>query len=599
MSLFYFSACFLILLSLFQSINGVDNEDQQWMDYIHRYGKKYASEAETQLRKSYFLVNLHEVRRHNAQSNQTYTKGINQFSDLSKLEFETNVLTPQLAFAPIPPPTPISSPMSRSLSTDASVPLGCTRDSSNCCISSADPNSCCLALGLGSWNRRQCSSSSSIGGIVPHNCVHHDSQCCRTSWNPTECCAALGFASWDGGWCRGVHSANVPQGCQSGNSHCCSDSTMPQKCCQVFGFEYYDGAYCRDSQFWYPAGETLPNGYPKNFDWTSLTYRAVTNAKNQGGCNTCTFFAVAGALESAYAIKHQRDAVPLSEQQLIDCSMPNNGGCWASNFDDSLNYVIRSPKTALATENRYPYQGLFDTNFYSQACNDRWTQRTDASHYFESKETYHDAWDTINDDLLMRLVSKGPIAIAINADFMGGYGGGVYQGPCPPHVNHAVLLTGWGTDAQGVPFWRVKNSWGTGWGENGFARFQRKPGQNQCFIYHEVARPTAINEQSSIGRDINSFKLVIAGHLARYGHFIPSENNATIQFTLSSSSHSASNSTSSCSLQQCNTSLNNNDNCRSSSTPCFDYRTINNISYCAPGILCSILERCDNITQTC
>ncbi|CAF4099959.1 unnamed protein product, partial [Adineta steineri] len=91
----------------------------------------------------------------------------------------------------------------------------------------------------------------------------------------------------------------------------------------------------------------------------------------------------------------------------------------------------------------------------------------------------------------------------------------------------------------------------------------------------------------------------VKGQTTQLPNYSCSENNATIQFTLSSSSHSASNSTSSCSLQQCNTSLNNNDNCRSSSTPCFDYRTINNISYCAPGILCSILERCDNITQTC
>ncbi|CAF3896181.1 unnamed protein product, partial [Adineta steineri] len=78
-----------------------------------------------------------------------------------------------------------------------------------------------------------------------------------------------------------------------------------------------------------------------------------------------------------------------------------------------------------------------------------------------------------------------------------------------------------------------------------------------------------------------------------------SENNVSIQFTLSSSSHSAWNPTSNCSLQQCDISLNGNNNCLSSSTPCFDYRTINNISYCAPGILCSILERCDNNTQTC
>ncbi|CAF4391335.1 unnamed protein product, partial [Adineta steineri] len=77
------------------------------------------------------------------------------------------------------------------------------------------------------------------------------------------------------------------------------------------------------------------------------------------------------------------------------------------------------------------------------------------------------------------------------------------------------------------------------------------------------------------------------------------EDDVSIQFALLSSSHSAWNSISNCSLQQCNISLNGSDNCLSSSTPCFDYQTINNTSYCAPAILCSILERCDNVTQTC
>lgn len=77
------------------------------------------------------------------------------------------------------------------------------------------------------------------------------------------------------------------------------------------------------------------------------------------------------------------------------------------------------------------------------------------------------------------------------------------------------------------------------------------------------------------------------------------ENNNTVQFTLSLSAHSAWEPTLNCSLQQCHVSLNNNNNCRSHSTPCFDYRTFENISYCAPGILCSILETCNNITYTC
>ncbi|CAF1613412.1 unnamed protein product, partial [Adineta ricciae] len=212
---------------------------------------------------------------------------------------------------------------------------------------------------------------------------------------------------------------NVSNGCQASNTHCYSESTMPQKCSAVFGFDFYDGAYCRQSTWWSGRGDLLPNGYPKDFDWTSMTYRTVTNAKNQG---------------------------------------------------------------------------LHDTNFNAYACSERFAQRMSATHFrFDKKETYHDAWDTVNDDLLIRLVSKGPVTIAINADFMGGYGDGVHRGSCPPHVNHAVLLTGWDTDAQtGVPFWPVKNSWSTRWDKNGFARFERKPGQNQCFIYHEVTRPTAI-----------------------------------------------------------------------------------------------------------
>ncbi|CAF2529349.1 unnamed protein product [Rotaria sp. Silwood2] len=34
-------------------------------------------------------------------------------------------------------------------------------------------------------------------------------------------------------------------------------------------------------------------------------------------------------------------------------------------------------------------------------------------------------------------------------------------------------------------------------------------------------------------------------------------------------------------------------------TPCFDYHTTDNVSYCALASLCSILESCNNTTGTC
>ncbi|CAF1943851.1 unnamed protein product [Rotaria magnacalcarata] len=79
---------------------------------------------------------------------------------------------------------------------------------------------------------------------------------------------------------------------------------------------------------------------------------------------------------------------------------------------------------------------------------------------------------------------------------------------------------------------------------------------------------------------------------------VPNYYCNAVEFTLSSSDHSASKTTLNCSLQKCNVSSNENT-CRSSTTPCFDYRTLNNISYCAPGILCSILAPCNNVTYNC
>ena len=38
---------------------------------------------------------------------------------------------------------------------------------------------------------------------------------------------------------------------------------------------------------------------------------------------------------------------------------------------------------------------------------------------------------------------------------------------------------------------------------------------------------------------------------------------------------------------------------RISSTPCFDYRSINNQQYCAPASVCSLLQPCHSSNHTC
>jgi len=46
-------------------------------------------------------------------------------------------------------------------------------------------------------------------------------------------------------------------------------------------------------------------------------------------------------------------------------------------------------------------------------------------------------------------------------------------------VDHSILIVGWGEE-DGIKYWICMNSWGPGWGENGFFRIQR--GENECSI---------------------------------------------------------------------------------------------------------------------
>ena len=38
---------------------------------------------------------------------------------------------------------------------------------------------------------------------------------------------------------------------------------------------------------------------------------------------------------------------------------------------------------------------------------------------------------------------------------------------------HAVQVVGWGVDAADGPYWHVRNSWGSYWGEMGFVKIPR------------------------------------------------------------------------------------------------------------------------------
>ena len=94
------------------------------------------------------------------------------------------------------------------------------------------------------------------------------------------------------------------------------------------------------------------------------------------------------------------------------------------------------------------------------------------------------------------LVNKGPLSIGLNAGLstFTTYSSGVYSDVnCNPNIqNHAALLIGYGVDVVNgvnVPFWLIKNSWGTGWGIKGFVKILRT-NSNLCGVMSNVMYPT-------------------------------------------------------------------------------------------------------------
>lgn len=72
------------------------------------------------------------------------------------------------------------------------------------------------------------------------------------------------------------------------------------------------------------------------------------------------------------------------------------------------------------------------------------------------------------------MFARGPVACYIDADCIEDYEGGVADySECGAYTNHAIQLSGWGTDEDGTPYWVGRKSWGTYWGEHGWFRIKR------------------------------------------------------------------------------------------------------------------------------
>merc|ERR1719369_82232 len=214
------------------------------------------------------------------------------------------------------------------------------------------------------------------------------------------------------------------------------------------------------------------NDLPESVDWRDKG--AISAVKDQGYCGSCWAFATVESIESYLKINSPDAEMPeLSAQHITSCT-PNplqcggSGGCQGS--VPQLGFVY-TQLFGLVKEDDYPYTsgnlGITGKCKYD----------SDGMDALASVRGYESLPRNNYEAVMNHLANVGPLSVAVAASGWSFYGGGVFDN-CDYdrniEINHAVQLVGYGTDSSEGDYWIVRNSWGPGWGENGYIRLKRE-----------------------------------------------------------------------------------------------------------------------------
>ncbi|KAG2526671.1 hypothetical protein JM16_003582 [Phytophthora kernoviae] len=206
-------------------------------------------------------------------------------------------------------------------------------------------------------------------------------------------------------------------------------------------------------------------------DWTDSN--CMSPIQNQGQCGDCWAFSTASAVESGQCIAGGKTSLSkYSEQQLVSCDSQNYG-CSGGAPVYAIEYIQQN---GLCTEDDYPYTSSEGTAAScSTSCS---AVKTGVTGY----ETVTGASD------LATAVAKQPVIVAVASgnNAWKQYTGGVISSCDTSELDHAVVVVGY-TDSE----WKIRNSWGSDWGEAGYIRLERTSDDTgTCGMYGDMSYPT-------------------------------------------------------------------------------------------------------------
>mmetsp|Transcript_27708 Transcript_27708/g.61126 ORF Transcript_27708/g.61126 Transcript_27708/m.61126 type:complete len:335 (+) Transcript_27708:34-1038(+) len=211
--------------------------------------------------------------------------------------------------------------------------------------------------------------------------------------------------------------------------------------------------------------ETVENtSGSSSVDWSGVL---TTPVKDQGYCGSCWAFSATEQIESdSIRTLGQSTSSLLSPEQITQCDKTSYGcnGGWT---EHAYNYV----KNAGGLESNADYP-------YTSSSGVTGTCHSESSKYKIDVVSY----TTVNGETNMAnyVLSTGPLSVCLDANNWNSYRGGIMT-QCGKQVDHCVQAVGVDTGSNG--YWKVRNSWGTSWGESGYIRLAY--GQNTCDITND------------------------------------------------------------------------------------------------------------------
>jgi C1A family cysteine protease len=214
--------------------------------------------------------------------------------------------------------------------------------------------------------------------------------------------------------------------------------------------------------------DSAPEASAGLVDWSG---KFTTPVKDQGYCGSCWAFSATEQIESD-SMRTLGTSYILSPEQIVQCDTTSSGcnGGWT---EHAYNYVKKAG--GIEQNSDYPYSSYQGV---TGSC------KVTASKFVIGVTSYTtisgSSASAKESNMASYMQKTGPLSVCVDASSWNSYHGGIMTS-CGNRVDHCVQAVG--VDASTNGYWKVRNSWGTSWGESGYIRLAY--GKNTCDITND------------------------------------------------------------------------------------------------------------------